>query len=315
MASASGPPGAAEPAGDALASWLESSPSLKPLLRGIERAAATDASVLILGEPGTGRSSLARALHFASPRRTKSLVEVDPAVVPATLFDADLFGFKKGAFTGALEDTPGRVARAEGGTLVLDHLEDLPLLVQPKLLRLLSERRYTALGGRERGADVRFVGLAPSDLAERVRVGLFRGDLFFRLEVLSFRLPPLRERRADLPLLIEALLTDLAARHGKRKPALAPRALAWMQTHSWPGNLRELRNCLERALVMSEEGPLDPERPSRGGAAPPRSLAMVEEDEIRKALAYCRGHQGQAAELLGISRKALWEKRKRFGIP
>lgn len=303
------------PAGDALAAWLATSPSLRPLLRGIDKAAATDASVLILGEPGTGRSSLARALHFASPRRAKSLVEVDPAVVPATLFDADLFGFKKGAFTGAAEDTAGRVARAEGGSLVLDHLEDLPLPAQPKLLRLLSERRYTPLGGRERSADVRFVGLAPADLGERVRAGLFRGDLFFRLEVMAFRLPPLRERRADLPWLIDSLLADLAARHGRNQPELAPRALSWMQTHGWPGNLRELRNCLERALVMSEGGPLDPERLAQAGEARPRTLAAVEQEEIRKALAFCRGHQGQAAELLGISRKALWEKRKRFGIP
>lgn len=301
--------------GGALASWLASSPSLLPHLRGIERAAATDASVLVLGEPGTGRSSLARALHFESPRRSRSLVEVDPAVVPATLFDADLFGFRKGAFTGAAEDTPGRVARAEGGTLVLDHLEDLPLLAQPKLLRLLSERRYTPLGGRERSADVRFVGLAPVDLGDRVRTGLFRGDLFFRLEVMAFRLPPLRERREDLPLLTLALLADLAARHGREPPPLAPRALAWMKMYTWPGNLRELRNCLERALVLSDGGPLDPERPSKAGETRPRSLLETEQEEIRKALAYCRGHQGQAADLLGISRKALWEKRKRFGIP
>jgi DNA-binding NtrC family response regulator len=311
--------GGAEPApssaATALETWLAGSPSLRPIFRGIERAAATDASVLILGEPGTGRSSLARALHFASPRRAKNLVEVDPAVVPATLFDADLFGFKKGAFTGAAEDTPGRVARSEGGTLVLDHLEDLPQPAQPKLLRLLSERRYTPLGGRERSADVRFVGLAPADLAERVRSGLFRPDLFFRLEVLAFRLPPLRERRADLPQLIAALLADLAERHGRPLPELSPRSLAWMKTHSWPGNLRELRNCLERALVMSEGGPLEPERPGKAGEVRPRTLLETEQEEIRKALAFCRGHQGQAAELLGISRKALWEKRKRFGIP
>lgn len=301
--------------GDALESWLATSPTLRPLLRGIDKAAATDASVLILGEPGTGRSTLARALHFSSPRRAKSLVEMDPAVVPATLFDADLFGFRKGAFTGAAEDTPGRVARADGGTLVLDHLEDLPLPAQPKLLRLLSERRYTPLGGRERTADVRFVGLAPVDLVERVRAHVFRSDLYFRLEVLAFRLPPLRERRADLPFLIDALLGDLAARHGKDKPELTPRALAWMKTHAWPGNLRELRNTLERALVMSSDGRLDPDRPARAGEERPRSLLEVEQEEIRKALAYCRGHQGQAADLLGISRKALWEKRKRFGIP
>jgi DNA-binding NtrC family response regulator len=187
--------------------------------------------------------------------------------------------------------------------------------VQPKLLRLLSERRFTPLGGRERSADVRFVGIAPVDLGARVDAGLFRGDLFFRLEVLAFRLPPLRERRADLPFLIAALLADLGARHGKvALPELSPRSLAWMKLHSWPGNLRELRNCLERALVLSEGGPLEPERPGSRELRP-KTLLETEQEEIRKALAYCRGHQGQAADLLGISRKALWEKRKRFGIP
>ncbi len=133
---------------------------------------------------------------------------------------------------------------------------------------------------------------------------------------MAFRLPPLRERRADLPLADRPpCLADLAARHGKKSRSWRREALAWMKTHGWPGNLRELRNCLERALVMSEGGPLDPERPAKAGEARPRTLAAVEQEEIRKALGFCRGHQGQAAELLGISRKALWEKRKRFGIP
>ena len=284
-------------------------------LRGIERAAASDAPVLVAGEPGSGRSTLARALHAASPRAAGPLVEVDPAVVPSALFESELFGYRAGAFTGALAAMEGRAARAEGGTLVLDHVEELPLAAQPKLLRLIAERRYAPLGGEERAAEVRFVALGTLDLPERVARGAFRADLFYRLEVLAFLLPPLRERREDLPLLIEELLADLGERFGRPGLELAPRARAWMLDHPWPGNLRQLRNVLERALVLSPDGPLDPEPPAAVLESRPRPLLDLEKEEIRRALAYTRGHQGRAAELLGISRKALWEKRKRYGIP
>jgi two-component system response regulator HydG len=287
-------------------------------LRGIERAAASDAPVLVAGEPGSGRSTLARALHAASPRAAGPLVEVDPAVVPSALFESELFGYRAGAFTGALQGIPGRAARAEGGTLVLDHVEELPLAAQPKLLRLIAERRYAPLGGEERVAEVRFVALGALDLPERVARGAFRADLFYRLEVLAFRLPPLRERRADLPLLLDELLADLGERFGRPGLELAPRARAWMLDHPWPGNLRQLRNVLERALVLAAPdgpGPLDPEPPAAVLESRPRPLLDLEKEEIRRALAYTRGHQGRAAELLGISRKALWEKRKRYGIP
>jgi DNA-binding NtrC family response regulator len=294
---------------------LQDFPALAESLRGIERAAATGAPVLLLGEPGSGRSTVARAVHKASPRAAGPLIEVDPGAIPSTLFESEFFGYRAGAFTGAERATEGRVARAEGGTLVLDHVEELPLPAQPKLLRLVAERRYSPLGGREVEADVRFVALGSEDLPRRVARETFRPDLFYRLEVLAFRVPPLRERRADLPAVIDHLLADLGERIGHPGPVLAPRARAWMLEHPWPGNLRQLRNTLERGLILAERGPVDPPPPEGFLESRPRPLVEVEKEQIRNALAYTRGHQGRAADLLGISRKALWEKRRRYGIP
>ena len=298
-----------------LARLLQDSPALAESLRGVERAAASEAPVLILGEPGSGRSTLARALHGASPRAAGPLVEVDPGSVPSTLFESEFFGYRAGAFTGAERAAEGRVARAEGGTLVLDHVEELPLPSQPKLLRLVAERRYAPLSGTETAADVRFVAIGSEDLPRRVARETFRPDLFYRLEVLAFRLPPLRERRADLPAIVHHLLADLGERFGVRGPVLAERARDWILDHPWPGNLRQLRNTLERGMILAEGGPVDPPQPEGVMETRPRPLLEVEKEQIRNALAYTRGHQGRAAELLGISRKALWEKRRRYGIP
>jgi DNA-binding NtrC family response regulator len=302
-----------------LSRLLQNFPALADGLRGVDRAAPTEAPVLILGEPGSGRSTLARALHGASPRAAGPLIEVDPGAIPSTLFESEFFGYRAGAFTGAEQAAEGRVARAEGGTLVLDHVEELPLPSQPKLLRLVAERRYAPLSGAETGADVRFIAIGSEDLPRRVARETFRPDLFYRLEVLAFRVPPLRERRADLPAILDHLLADLGERFGVRAPTLAPRARAWMLEHPWPGNLRQLRNTLERGLVMTEGGaeggPVDPPQPEGLLESRPRPLVEVEKEQIRNALAYTRGHQGKAAELLGISRKALWEKRRRYGIP
>jgi DNA-binding NtrC family response regulator len=296
---------------------LEDFPALATSLRGVDRAAPTEAPVLILGEAGSGRSTLARALHGASPRAAGPLIEVDPGAIPSPLFESELFGYRAGAFTGAGEASAGRVAWAAGGTLVLDHVEELPLPSQPKLLRLVAERRYAPLSGPEVAADVRFIAIGSEDLPRRVARETFRPDLFYRLEVLAFRVPPLRERRADLPAILDHLLADLGERFGVPDPTLSPRALAWMLEHPWPGNLRQLRNTLERGLVLLEAGTgtIDPPLPEGVLETRPRPLAEVEKEQIRNALAYTRGHQGKAAELLGISRKALWEKRRRFGIP
>ena len=302
-----------------LSRLLQDFPALAEGLRGVDRAASTEAPVLILGEPGSGRSTLARALHGASPRAAGPLVEVDPGAIPSTLFESEFFGYRAGAFTGAEQ------ARARGGwrgpkgerwSSTTSRSCRSPS--QPKLLRLVAERRYAPLSGAEVGADVRFVAIGSEDLPRRVARETFRPDLFYRLEVLAFRVPPLRERRADLPAILDHLLADLGERFGVRAPTLAPRALAWMLEHPWPGNLRQLRNTLERG----SGSPGGRRRPGRSAASPrdcsrsrPRPLVEVEKEQIRNALAYTRGHQGKAAELSGISRKALWEKRRRYGIP
>ncbi len=301
-------------AASSLAVLAASAPSLGALLPALGRAAEAEAPILILGEPGSGRSSLARAIHGASRRRACPLIEVDVAAIPTSLFEGELFGHRPGAFTGAEAAVPGRVARAEGGSLVLDPLEELPLAAQPKLLRLVAERTYAPLGGGEVPADVRFLAVAAPDLRRRVEEGRFREDLYYRLEVLSFHLLPLRERATDLEPLVGFFLADLAARLGRPPARLAPRALAWMREHSWPGNLRELRNTIERELVLAPEAAvIDP--PPREVGGRPAALAEVERRQIVAALAFTRGHQGRAAQLLGISRKNLWEKRRRYGIP
>jgi DNA-binding NtrC family response regulator len=295
--------------------FLRAGPSLRPLYEQIGRAAASEAPILILGPPGSGRSSLARAVHEASQRRDGPLVEVDIAAIPSSLFESEFFGHRPGAFTGADRGNPGRVARAEGGTLLLDRVEELPLASQPKLLRLLAERRYTPLGGGDREADVRFVAVGAEDLEHRVRRRAFRSDLYFRLEVLTFAIPGLAARRKDLPTVLDHFLADLGARSGRPPLRLSDRARRWMLDFGWPGNLRQVRNVLERALVESPEGAvLDPPPPADPSGRP-ASLAEVEKRQIEAALAYTRGHQGRAAAMLGISRKTLWEKRKKLDLP
>lgn len=290
-------------------------PVLEEKMEGLLRAAKSRAPVLLLGEAGSGRSTLARAVHASSPRGTEMLVEVDSGSIPVNLFESELFGHRRGAFTGAESSQEGKVARAEGGSLLLDQVEEIPRRSQPKLLRLLSERRFQPLGGRERKADVRFLATGPLDLPDRVRRGVFRSDLYYRLEVLAFRVPPLRERRDEIPALCERMIADVARRLGVAPVPLSREALRWMGDYPWPGNLRELRNLLERSLILPHGDELDPDPPKGPGGERPRTLEEVEIEEIRKALAYTRGHQGRAAELLGISRKALWAKRKRYGLP
>lgn len=300
---------------DSLAGLLEASPALAAALPGAERAARSGAPILLLGEAGTGRSTLARAFHRASGRSAGPLVELDAGVVPTTLFESELFGHRPGAFTGAESAVEGRVKRADGGTMVLDHVEELPLAIQPKLLRLLADGVYAPLGGREERADVRWISLAEEALPERVARGAFREDLFYRLEVLAFRIPPLRERREDIPRLAAAVLAELGRRFERPALRLAETASAWIAEYDWPGNLREMRNVFERTIILAESEVLDPDPPRGAAATRPPSLVEVEREALRRALAFARGHQGRAAEILGISRKALWEKRHRHGLP
>ena len=291
-----------------------STPSLSAFLDGAVRAARSEAPILILGEPGSGRSTLARGLHAVSRRSQGPLVEIDISAIPCTLFESEVFGHLAGAFTGADQTLPGRVARADGGSLLLDHVEDIPLASQPKLLRVVAEKRFAPLGGAEREADVRFLGIASEDLPERVAQGGFRRDLFYRLEVVTLRLPPLREHREDFESLTRFFLDDLGRRFGRGDLELSVAAREWMEEYPWPGNLRELRNVLERALITQDGARLDPPCPDRQGGRP-EPLEEIEKRHILRALAFTRGRKGEAADLLGISRKTLWEKRRRYEIP
>lgn len=282
----------------------------------LQRAARSTAPILLVGESGSGCSWLARSLHRNSGRAEGPLVEVDPLVVPTELFDSELFGHRRGAFTGASADRVGKVAQAEGGSLLLDHLEDFSSTVQAKLLRLISERQFAPLGGRDQVADVRFFSIASPRIYEHVERGWLRRDLFHRLEVLVFELPTLGQRALDWPRLARTLLGEASRRLGVDLPPLEDEELSTLRHRDWPGNLTQLRTTLERALLQHEgRGALRFSRHPEVVSRPPKSLREAEYDAILEALAFTRGRQGEAAELLGISRKSLWERRKRLGIP
>jgi DNA-binding NtrC family response regulator len=231
---------------------------LRTALRLLERVAPTDSTVLLLGESGTGKELFARSLHALSPRSRGPFVALNVAAMPETLVENELFGHEKGAFTGADRARPGRFEQAQGGTLLLDEIGELPLAVQGKVLRVLEERTFERVGGgATRRADVRLVAATNRDLRAMVDEGAFRADLYFRLEVFPIELPALRERRDDIPALARHLLGEIAARHGRQAPELQAGALAALAESDWPGNVRELANVLERALILATGDTLD----------------------------------------------------------
>jgi DNA-binding NtrC family response regulator len=285
-----------------------SHPRLRAALRLLERVAPTESTVLLLGESGTGKELFARALHALSPRGRGPFVALNVAAMPETLIENELFGHEKGAFTGADRARAGRFEQAQGGTLLLDEIGELPLAAQGKVLRVLEERTFERVGGgATRRADVRLVAATNRDLRGMVEEGLFRSDLFFRLDVFPIELPALRERREDVPALARHLLAEHAARHGGAAPELAEDALAALTAQSWPGNVRELANVLERAVILAAGGTLgvrDVEpllRPRAGGA---------ERERLREALRQAGGDKRRAAELLGVSYRTVvrWVK-------
>ncbi|MCX6998744.1 MAG: sigma-54-dependent Fis family transcriptional regulator, partial [Candidatus Sumerlaeota bacterium] len=282
----------------------------------IMRVAAYDTSVLILGETGTGKELIARALHEQSHRREYPFIALNCTAVPESLFESELFGYERGAFTGAASLHRGMIEMAHGGTLFLDEIGDVSLAIQPKLLRFLQEKNFYRIGGtRPIRVDVRIIAATNSDLLARVREGLFREDLYYRLSVMTFTAPPLRERKSDIRILAEHHLKIYAVRLKKQFFGFSDDAMILLEKHPWPGNVRELMNVIERAVILGKGGIVKPEdlilEPSpiplkeKKGDVPGRTLADVEKEHILRILKHCKGNQMQAARILGIHRKAL----------
>lgn len=300
------------------------SAAMRRVYRIVEQAAPTSASVLISGESGTGKELVAQTIHELSPRASQPYVAINCAAIPETLLESEIFGHEKGAFTGAYDRRLGCFELAHRGTLLLDEIAEMTPAMQVKLLRVLQERRFRRLGGREEQAvDVRVIAATNSDPAEAVREGRLREDLYYRLNVFTIELPPLRERLDDIPLLVQAFLDEFNAVHRKAVRAVAPDALKALEAHTWPGNVRELRNVIERATILAEGEFIERRHlpPTLGAAAgPPRTLTIapgttVEEAErqlIFLTLDYTGQNKTRAAELLGISLKTLHNKLHRF---
>ncbi len=297
-------------------------PAIQRVLDLARQVADSDATVLIRGESGTGKGVLARAIHAWSKRTAKPLGVVSCPSLPSDLLESELFGHVKGAFTGAVRDNPGRIAACEGGTLLLDEIGDLPLSLQPKLLRFIQDREYERVGDyRPRTADVRLLAATNVDLELAVKEGRFRGDLFYRLNVVQLEMPPLRERQEDIVALAEHLLVFFGKTHHRSFHGFTEDAKDALRQYPWPGNLRELRNTVERATILARGHDIGvehlPENIAGFGSIPrmaePLTLQDVEERHIRRVLAISKTLQ-EAADALGIDQATLWRKRKQYGI-
>jgi two-component system, NtrC family, response regulator len=307
-----------------LAGVLAASDAMVKICRQIEKVAPTSASVLLLGESGTGKEVLARALHNLSPRAHAPFVAINCGAIPETLLESELFGYEKGAFTGAARTTPGKVEFANGGTLLLDEIGDMSLSLQVKLLRFLQERTIERVGGREPiPVDVRVVCATHRDLADMIAANAFRMDLYYRVAEVSIRLPPLRDRQGDSVLIAQQLLTDAARRHAKRVIGFTPSALQAIRTYPWPGNIRELANRINSAVILAEGthvGEADLGLPVTTDVAGAEFLNLraarrrAEIECVRQALAVAHGNLSQAADLLGITRPTLYDLIAKYGL-
>jgi DNA-binding NtrC family response regulator/pSer/pThr/pTyr-binding forkhead associated (FHA) protein len=313
--------------------------AMKRLYEMAERAARSNINILILGETGVGKEVLGQAIHELSRRKQGPLVCINCAALPPTLLESELFGHEKGAFTGAVGTKEGLLEAASGGTVFLDEIGEVPLLLQTKLLRALEERKILRVGGvRPRDIDVRFIAATNRDIEEEIAAKTFREDLYYRLNGITLAIPPLRERAEEIRPLALALLEGLAEGLGRPTPHLGPDAIAALEAYSWPGNVRELRNVLERAMVLSSTGdisrvhlpvekmegalerPTPPTMPAVGATDRPSSSQDVRAGEqerraILDALARCAGNQTRAAELLGMSRRTFCTRLREYNIP
>jgi transcriptional regulator with PAS, ATPase and Fis domain len=304
--------------------FLGNSPAISQIKRTIRLLARTNASVLIEGESGTGKEVVAKSIHQESGR-TGRLVCVNCGAIPESLLESELFGYEKGAFTGAVTAKAGLFESASKGTLFLDEIGDMPLSLQVKLLRVLQDGSFFRLGSTEpMNADVRVVAATNSDLKSRIGTGQFREDLYYRLNVVSLFVPPLRDRKEDISLLAEHFLVSAKEAYGKRESALTKAALEAMEAYDWPGNIRELRNLIERTLVVTEDGEIGPRElglaeavyedlPAAAMSREIRftvgtSLQDMELEAIRATLAFTGGDKGRAAEILGINQRTIYRK-------
>jgi DNA-binding NtrC family response regulator len=306
---------------EGLPELIAESPAMRPVLRVMERVGPSDANVLILGEHGTGKEVVARWLHAASARADRPWIAVNLGGIPDGLFESELFGHVKGAFTDAKADRLGRFELADGGTLFLDEIANLPAAQQAKLLRVLETGEFERVGAsRARRADVRVLSATNADVQAEVKAGRFREDLLFRLNTVEIRLPPLRERRDDVPALAAYFLRRYAVRYRKPAATVAPDAMEALLRHPWPGNVRELDHTIERAVLLAEGNEIRPRdlglTAGRDGGASleQMSLEEVERVLIQKALARAAGNVSEAARALGLSRSALYRRLQRHGL-
>jgi len=303
--------------------WISADPASQRVFELAQKVAGAPTTLLITGESGAGKDYLARVIHELGPRRDAPFLKIDCASLPPQLVESELFGHERGAFTGAVERKLGRFELGGNGTIVLDEVAALSAAAQSKLLRVLQERAFERLGGTETlRIEARLVALTNVDLPAAVSAGQFREDLFFRMNVLTIVVPPLRERRADIAPLAERLLEALRTVHSRPNAQLSEATRRMLTAYAWPGNIRELRNALERALVFTRVELLEPEHfplNIRGAAVGTaggglRSLEDVEKEVIAATLDATRYKISQAAGILGISRKTLLEKRKKYGL-
>ena len=301
---------------------LTGSPEMLEVCRMVERVGATNAGVVLLGESGTGKELLARALHEASTRKDKRFVAINCAAIPDTLLESELFGYERGAFTGANKQTPGRIETANQGTLFLDEIGDLPMALQAKLLRFLQERVIERLGGREGiPVDVRIISATHQNLRDRIASGQFREDLFYRLAEIVVTVPALRDRSGDAAMLAHAFVRRFADEQKRGKLSLGDDAVIAIERHRWPGNVRELENVIKRAVILSD-GPVIRAKDLGLEAATsdeqPLNLReareAAERREVVRALARVNGNLSKAADLLGVSRPTLYDLLNRFGL-
>jgi DNA-binding NtrC family response regulator len=306
---------------------VSKSPRMAEIFELVREVASQRSTVLVQGESGTGKELVARAIHFSGDRGDRPFVAVSCAALAETLLESELFGHEKGSFTGAVALKKGKFELADGGTLFLDEIGDISPKLQVDLLRVLQERRFFRVGGTEEiSVDVRVIAATHRDLAADVREGRFRDDLYYRLNVINIRLPPLRERREDVPLLAQEFLDRLAHELGREVSGISEEALRVLMDHDWPGNVRELENAVERALVTCKAGVLGaedfaflsrPATPATAGLSLPAGLTLqdLEREYISATLQRTQGNVKAAAEALGIDRSTLYEKVKRYDIP